>query len=102
MKVITRSDLRSYYTLNLCHLLSVEVTIIIHYNFPDTTANSEKKIVTKTDFIIYVPILGLCSSPRSSSACQTFMLNVHLLLTSSVNSIHPPPPPPLFEPLLKA
>ena len=40
-------DLRSYNTLHRWHQLSIKQTKIIYYNFPDTTANFEKKLLQK-------------------------------------------------------
>ena len=48
--------LRSYDTLHMWHLLRIEQTKIICYNFPDTTASFEKKLLQKHMFIEYVPL----------------------------------------------
>ena len=50
------SFLRSYDTLHRWHLLSIEQTEIMYYNFPDTTANFKKKLLQKQIFTKYVPL----------------------------------------------
>ena len=48
--------LRSHDTQQQRHLLSIEQTKRIYYNFPDTTANFEKKMSQKQIYIKYVSL----------------------------------------------
>ena len=59
---IKKSSLMSYDTLHQWHLLIIEQTKIIYYNFPDNTANFEKKLLQ--DFYYTFTIITIPAYPK--------------------------------------